>query len=169
MKGKVKWDGTKKVYDDVGREIPDPTPIEVPLQAKKDPVKTEVERIVKTTLSQKMEDKGSETFEEFNDFEVEDEEDSYMYPPDADDVPVGKKGPGGIIEEAPDEKDNKGEAPRVDTYGSKDSSYDPRKSEEPKIEVIKTLFEAGGTEVSLVQAPDGSRRWMRTKKGTVST
>lgn len=69
-------------YDEYGNEIADETPLEVPLSFKKPlTLAEEVRRMVKNEMSQMAESQGAETFEEADDFEVEDEDDlAFMSP-----------------------------------------------------------------------------------------
>lgn len=62
-------------YDDQGREIPDATPVEVPLRLRNRP--EEVERLrslIRNELSDQAAKQGFETFEEANDFDVDEDE-----------------------------------------------------------------------------------------------
>lgn len=69
-------------YDEHGNEIPDQTPVEVPLSFKKPlTLAEEVRRMVRNELSQVAENQGAETFEEADDFDVEDDDDlAFMSP-----------------------------------------------------------------------------------------
>lgn len=62
-------------YNDRGEEIPDPTPVEVPLNLRRPlSLQDEMRRFIRTELSQQASAKGDESFEEADDFEVDDEE-----------------------------------------------------------------------------------------------
>lgn len=58
------------------REYPDPTPVEVPLGYRRPPtLQEEISRIVRQQMSQQAAAEGFETFEEADDFEVDDDPD----------------------------------------------------------------------------------------------
>lgn len=62
-------------FDDQGREIPDPTPVEVPFAARRpESLQDMIRRLVRTDVSKAAEQVGAETFEEANDFEVGDDD-----------------------------------------------------------------------------------------------
>lgn len=63
-------------YNKFGEEIPDPRPMEVPLGHKRPPdIHELIARYVQTeTFRQRQQGLGQETFEEANDFELEDDE-----------------------------------------------------------------------------------------------
>lgn len=57
-------------------EYPDPTPVEMPLGFKRPPtLQEEIQRIVRIQLSQQAQAEGFETFEEANDFEMDEDPD----------------------------------------------------------------------------------------------
>lgn len=56
-------------------EVPDPTPVEAALQPAPLSLREEMRRFIKQELSAQAENNGMETFEESDDFEVEDEPD----------------------------------------------------------------------------------------------
>lgn len=57
-------------YDKQGRELPDPTPIEIPAGFNRPPTLAEqIERCFRTIVSRNAAQRGHETFEEANDFE----------------------------------------------------------------------------------------------------
>lgn len=63
------------VQDDRGREIPDPQPLELPAGFKKPESLSEmVRRLTRTIVSDLAEERGEESFEESEDFNVEDDE-----------------------------------------------------------------------------------------------
>lgn len=67
-----------KNYDEKGHFIPDDSPVEVPLRFKTQ--ETEAERIARAVsleFSQQADDKGFETFEDAQDFDVDDEFDIF--------------------------------------------------------------------------------------------
>lgn len=60
--------------DEEGREIPDPTPIELPLGMKRpETLAEQVQRLVRNQVSQYAALHGHETFEEAEDFDIEDD------------------------------------------------------------------------------------------------
>lgn len=62
-------------FDSLGREIPDPTPLELsPGQARPETIQEMMQRLIRTHLSQAAQDAGEESFEEANDFDIEDED-----------------------------------------------------------------------------------------------
>lgn len=61
-------------YDAQGREIPDPTPIDVPLNWKRpQPLNEIIKQLIRTEMSRQAQESGHETFEEADDFEVDDD------------------------------------------------------------------------------------------------
>lgn len=60
-------------YDALGQEIPDDTPVEVPLRLKAQPGELERLREMMSILSNQASQDGAESFEEANDFDVEDD------------------------------------------------------------------------------------------------
>lgn len=63
----------KKAERKFGYEYPDPTPVEVPIELKRPETTDErLRRIVRELISTKAVDNGLESFEESNDFEVDD-------------------------------------------------------------------------------------------------
>lgn len=68
-------------YNDKGEEIPDPTPVEVPVGIKRDPPLHELIKLyVRTEMSRQAAEEGNETFDEANDFGDEDDLDLPMTP-----------------------------------------------------------------------------------------
>lgn len=68
------------------REVPDPTPVEVPLQYRGRPDEVaRIKQLVRTAMSEFAEGNDMETFEEANDFDVED--DSEFQPSSPHEVP----------------------------------------------------------------------------------
>lgn len=60
-------------YDSLGRELPDATPIEIPLGLRKpETLQEQIRRLVRTEFSQASAKAGFESFDEANDFECED-------------------------------------------------------------------------------------------------
>jgi hypothetical protein len=69
----VKW------YPSKEKEQPDPRPVEIPLDCKKpESIEDMIRKYVATQLSTHMHNQGHETFDEANDFDV-DEDDDVMY------------------------------------------------------------------------------------------
>lgn len=57
-------------------EYPDPTPVEMPLGFKRPPtLQEEIQRLIRVQMSQAAQDSGMETFEEADDFEVDEDPD----------------------------------------------------------------------------------------------
>lgn len=97
-------------HDERGREIPDPTPLEMPLGMRKpESMEDMIRRFVRQEASRVAQAEGMESFEEADDFEVEDDDLSdaptqYMVPE------VGPDGPeslDGIKSLDPEEENNK--------------------------------------------------------------
>lgn len=62
-------------FDEFGREIPDNTPVEMPLGLRMPkPLQELIKDIVRHQMSQEAAEEGRETFDEANDFDVEDDE-----------------------------------------------------------------------------------------------
>lgn len=62
-------------FDAKGRFIPDPNPVEVPLRFRRpEPLNELIKRLVRNELSQEAADLGEETFEEADDFDMDDED-----------------------------------------------------------------------------------------------
>lgn len=62
-------------YNELGQECPDDTPVEVPLGMKRPPtLQEQIQMMVRTQLSRAAERNGHETFEESNDFDVDDDD-----------------------------------------------------------------------------------------------
>lgn len=69
------------IFNEKGQQIPDPTPIEVPLNFKRPlSIQEEIKRFVRSEFSQRAADQGHETFEEADDFVVEDELGEFVSP-----------------------------------------------------------------------------------------
>lgn len=61
--------------DELGREVPDPTPIEVPFRLRgQESVDQRVARLVAASLSRHAAEQGFETEEEANDFDIDDDD-----------------------------------------------------------------------------------------------
>lgn len=62
-------------YDKQGREIPDPTPVEMPVGFKRPiPLADEIRAIMRRAVQEDLDSHGMETFDEADDFEVPDED-----------------------------------------------------------------------------------------------
>lgn len=63
-------------FDERGRELPDPTPLEVPLNWKRPPSMQElIKQHIRSEMSRQAADTGMETFEEADDFDVDEDPD----------------------------------------------------------------------------------------------
>lgn len=63
-------------YNDRGEELPDDTPVEVPLRFRVPPPLAEtIKQLIRGEMSRQAADSGEETFEEADDFDVYDEMD----------------------------------------------------------------------------------------------
>lgn len=59
-------------YNEKGEEIPDSVPVEIPLRFRTPlPLNEEIKRLIREEMSQAAADQGEETFQEADDFEVE--------------------------------------------------------------------------------------------------
>lgn len=68
-------------FDELGREVPDPVPMEIPAGFRRPESTTEaIQRIIRTTLSRHAADVGMETFEEAEDFDMEEDDIEPMSP-----------------------------------------------------------------------------------------
>lgn len=84
-----------------GQEIPDPTPIEIPSGLRRPPsIHDEMKRFIRMELSRQQSEAGLESFEEADDFDLDESEiddipTPYMV---ADYVDMAPENPGGVIE-----------------------------------------------------------------------
>ena len=63
-------------FDERGRELPDDTPVEVPLHFKRPPTIQEmIRQHIRTEMSRQAEQQGEESFEEADDFEMDEDPD----------------------------------------------------------------------------------------------
>lgn len=87
-------------YDEKGRQIPDTTPVAVPLAYRGgQTMEDRLRMFIRAQLSQHAAEAGHETFEEASDFDVPDEEELILSPYE---IPEGQPdGPGGIPEADP--------------------------------------------------------------------
>lgn len=66
----------KALHDEKGHEVPDQTPVALPVNFKRpETLAEQVQRLVRTQVSRQAGEAGFETFEESEDFEVGDEQD----------------------------------------------------------------------------------------------
>lgn len=69
-------------FNDRGEEIPDPTPVEVPLKFRNSVSEHErIMSIVRNELSKAVAERGAETFEEADDFDCEEDDADLPYSP----------------------------------------------------------------------------------------
>lgn len=65
----------KAQLDEKGHEIPDPTPLRLPIGFKEpESLQSQIQRMVRGELSRAASENGFETFEESDDFEIEDDD-----------------------------------------------------------------------------------------------
>lgn len=107
-------------FDQNGHEVPDNTPVEIPLGAARPESLAEmVRRMVRTQVSMLAQNEGIETFEEASDFEIEDDDAELRltaYEEMADEVPTftraGQRGqkeaPSGKAAESGEEGEGEG-------------------------------------------------------------
>lgn len=63
------------VFDERGRQVPDPRPVEVPLSFQRPPsLQEEIKRFVRLELSKRAASQELESFDEADDFDVDDED-----------------------------------------------------------------------------------------------
>lgn len=68
-------------FNEFGQQIPDPTPLEVPLNLRRPlSIQDEIRRFVRIELSRKAEELGTESFEESDDFDIDDDEGDFASP-----------------------------------------------------------------------------------------
>lgn len=61
-------------YDEQGRELPDPTPVEIPVGfSRPESLQDQIKRLIRTELSMDAQAGGFESFEEADDFDVGDD------------------------------------------------------------------------------------------------
>lgn len=64
-----------KTFDEYGREIPDPRPVEIPDNYKRPPtLREQIQQAIRQEFSRVAAQHGAETFEEADDFDIEDDE-----------------------------------------------------------------------------------------------
>lgn len=110
------------VYDAHGREMPDPTPVAMPVGFQRPESLVDLmKRLIRTEVSQTAHDAGTETFEEANDFEVPEdtvEDTATQYEAMADEP---------FTQPEPDDTRNAGPGPNART--SRESDDDGRDGE----------------------------------------
>lgn len=63
------------IYNELGQEVPDPVPVAVPAGwTRPEPLADLIRRMVRTEFSRAAAEEGEESFEEADDFDVEDED-----------------------------------------------------------------------------------------------
>lgn len=63
-------------FDEMGREILDPTPVEMPVGMKRpESLQQMIQRLVRAQISQQAQQQGFESFEDANDFDIDEEDD----------------------------------------------------------------------------------------------
>lgn len=81
LHAEVHTGASTKHLDERGWEVPDPTPVALPAGFKRpETLAEQVQRLVRTSISREAELSGQETFEEAEDFEVDDDADDYNTP-----------------------------------------------------------------------------------------
>lgn len=99
-------------HDQFGREIPDPTPVSVPANWQRPlSLHEEIKRFVRVEMSRQAADQGEETFEEADDFDVDDDEVDPASPYEFREMP--EDGPGGVKAVDPDPPATPLQAPAV--------------------------------------------------------
>lgn len=72
---KAAWDAGKAYYNNRGEEVPDPRPIELPVGFKAPlPLSDEIRLMLQRQVQNELSDKGIETFEDADDFDIPDED-----------------------------------------------------------------------------------------------
>lgn len=101
-----------KIVD--GKEVLDSTPLEVPLHWRRPPsLRDQIKQFVRTELSAQAEDRGFDSFEEADDFEMDEDPDPlsrYELTPAQEEVPVSAITKRQEKQEAPQEKKSAGPA-----------------------------------------------------------
>lgn len=106
-------------FDEQGRELPDSTPLELPSGMKQpESLESIMKRMIAVHASRAAGEAGMETFEEANDFEVED-----------DDEPITQYEYHGMKEEVPREQSEK-ERPSTDADSGRDDGEEEGKGGE---------------------------------------
>jgi len=93
-------------YDYLGREKPDPRPVEVPIgRGRAESLADQIKRLVRENLSQVAAREGYETLEEADDFDIDDEEGELLTSYEVVELPL--------------------------VEGDKDATFDPKAPPEP--------------------------------------
>lgn len=80
-------------YDQFGREIPDPRPVEVPTHLKVGPSLNErIQQMIRSELSNRARMAGAESFEDADDFDVDDEDGELVSPYEVKDLAPERMG-----------------------------------------------------------------------------
>lgn len=101
-------------YDERGREIPDPTPVEIPLGFRKpESLTDQIRRLIRTQLSAVAVAEGHESFREANDFDVDEEDpEAYLTPYQVvgmqEEIPIEYEQRNGSKEDSGSSADGKG-------------------------------------------------------------
>lgn len=99
-------------YNERGQEIPDPTPVEIPLHLQRAISRhEEMKAYIRAELARQAADEGFETFEEADDFEVDEDPDPLSQYEMTDAAP---EWPGGVKDEDGDPPGPPGEKKRTE-------------------------------------------------------
>lgn len=122
-------------YDEFGRELPDPTPLSIPSGFRKPlSIHEQIKRFVREELSQVAEDHKAESFEEADDFDVEDEDPDPLSPYE---IPEG----------AP-ERVLAGEIVKPESLDGSDDGKEPKEAKKPAPEDLPDDEKLVGTDPS---------------------
>lgn len=136
----------KKIKKKFGYEYPDPTPVEIPVELRKPETMDEkMRRIVREQISFRAAENGQETYEEANDFDVDDgfEDDALFSPYELKDM-------------LPEYNENMVTPDGSPVYGESEASGDPKKSPEAGSESPGREIKANGTEIDVDSAKTDS-------------
>lgn len=132
-------------YDEFGRELPDATPVELPVGFVRPPtLQEEIMRLIRNEMSQQAAEQGYETFEEADDFDEDvdwdDKDTQYEYvdmsPDEMDSRDAGK-----IVVDKHEEKPDNGRAPEGKGAQPKESSHG--RADESRSDVERRRVEVG--------------------------
>lgn len=117
-------------FDSLGREIPDPTPVEVPLRVLQafESLQDQIRRTIRMEMSRAAGEAGQETFEEADDFDVDDEEPELVSAYEIPEAPVDWPLSGPVAKEPGNAPRKPQEARRGDFEGEEGEDED----EEPE-------------------------------------
>lgn len=111
------------LFDERGREIPDPTPVAMPAGVgQPEPLHVTIKRMIRNEMSQFADSQGQETFEEANDFDVDDEDEmrsNYEFDEMAEDFPIDRLSESSGQDVAPSDKLKPQSTNEVNDDGSK--------------------------------------------------